>query len=92
MLSDLYRTRCGGDADTERLGYDALINRLKGQGCLLDHDVIVAKMKIISTRRNKAIHGRRETLEIPTKDEANAIIHLTTDVLQKIAARGNSKD
>jgi hypothetical protein len=84
ILGALYRKVCGGDADRERLGIDAICNRLQQQGYDFKKDAIRSKMDLIAAQRNKAVHG---AIVIPTKEEAMGIPSLTKDVMQKAARR-----
>jgi hypothetical protein len=87
ILAGLYASVCGGDADEENLGIDAICNRLKKHGYDLKKDALQSMMDVISCQRNKAVHG---SIIIPTSAEAKGVVLLTKDVMQKAASRRDS--
>ena len=82
-LSALYMKVSGKNPDEEKLGPDALVNRLKNAGYEF-HSATKNQMAVISTHRHKAIHG---SIVIPTRDEARGVISLTKDVMLKAASK-----
>lgn len=81
VLTALYTQITGGDADKEKLGADALINRLKKAGYPFK-GTLKEQLSIVKVHRNKAVHG---SVVIPTVDEARGILSLARDILQKSA-------
>lgn len=77
-LSALYEKIYFHSLRDDKIGYDALINKLKNNG--YDFKTLKEHLVIISKHRNKAIHGY---VVIPTCDEARAVISLTKDALIK---------
>lgn len=82
VLTALYAQITGGDADQEKLGADALINRLKNAGYPFK-GTVREQMGIVKAHRNKAVHG---SVISPTTDEARGILSLARDVLRKSSA------
>lgn len=81
VLSALYAKVTGNDADKEKLGADALINRLKKSGYPFK-GTLKEQLGIVKVHRNKAVHG---SVIVPTIDEARGVLSLARDVLQKSA-------
>lgn len=69
------------DENKDKLGINAIINRLKKCGYNLSS--VEKQLEIIAERRNKAIHGN---LIIPSSDEAQGVICFTRDVLRKVTS------
>lgn len=82
-VSSLYIRVFGKSPDDEKLGFDAILNRLKKSGYQF-HDGTKSQMQVISAHRNKAIHG---TIMVPTRDEARGVIFLTKDVMIKATSK-----
>ena len=83
VLTALYTKVTGGDADAEKLGGDAIANRLKKAGYAFK-GTIREQMEIVKAHRNKAVHG---SIIIPTVDEARGVLSLARDVLQKASSK-----
>lgn len=83
-LQSVYFEVFGKSPDDEKIGIDAIINRLKKNN--YDFNALRDQMSIIAKHRNKAIHG---SVIIPTRDEARGVISLTKDVLVKIVSRND---
>lgn len=82
IISSLYIKIFDIDPDAEKLGFDAMINKLKKQG--YDFSATKKHMAVIATHRNKAVHG---SIIVPTKDEARGVIYLTKDILIKAESK-----
>lgn len=81
VLNALYTEVTGGDADQEKLGADALINRFKKAGYPFK-GTLKEQLGIVKVHRNKAVHG---SVIVPTVDETRGVLSLARDVLQKSA-------
>ncbi len=82
VLAALYTKVTEGDADAEKLGADAIANRLRKEGYSFK-GTMKDQMGVIKVHRNKAVHG---SITIPTVDEARGVLSLTRDVLQKASS------
>lgn len=84
VLHSVYFDVVGKSPDDDKIGIDAIINKLKKNsyelGALRD------QMSVIAKHRNKAIHG---SVIIPTRDEARGVISFTKDVLVKIVSQND---
>lgn len=83
VLTALFIKVFNRNPDDEKLGFNAMVNRLKGAGYDF-HSATLDQMSVIAAHRNKAIHG---SIVIPTQDEARGVISLTKDVLNKTASK-----
>ena len=83
VLTALYSKVTGGDADAEKLGADAISNRLKKTGYAFK-GTMKEQLEIVKAHRNKAVHG---SIIIPTVDEARGVLSLARDVLQKASSK-----
>jgi hypothetical protein len=83
VLAALYTKVTGGDADAEKLGADAIANRLRKAGYSFK-GTMKNQMGIIKAHRNKAVHG---SIIIPTVDESRGVLSLARDVLQKASSK-----
>lgn len=83
VLSALYTKATGGDADAEKLGGDAIANRLKKSGYAFK-GTVKEQLEIVKAHRNKAVHG---SIIIPTVDESRGVLSLARDVLQKASSK-----
>lgn len=82
-LTSLYIKIFNKNPDDEKLGFNAILNRIKKAGYKF-HDATISQMEVISVHRNKAVHG---TIIIPTRDEARGVISLTKDVMIKVTSK-----
>ena len=80
--------------DGERLGLDAILNRLKRSGFLADDDVVRQSMTLLKSYRNTAVHpgwtvAREEleraivTIRLPTRDDAETMQRLVRNVITR---------
>jgi|LSQX01.3.fsa_nt_gb hypothetical protein len=83
VLAALYARVTGGDADAEKLGADAIANRLRKAGYVFK-GTMKEQLEIVKAHRNKAVHG---SIIIPTVDEARGVLSLARDVLQKASSK-----
>lgn len=83
VLAALYARATGGDADAEKLGSDAIANRLRKAGYVF-MGTMKEQLEIVKAHRNKAVHG---SIIIPTVDEARGVLSLARDVLQKALSK-----
>jgi|GEM_PF-3972675 len=83
VLAALYARVTGRDADAEKLGGDAIANRLRKAGYVFK-GTMKEQLEIVKAHRNKAVHG---SIIIPTIDEARGVLSLARDVLQKASSK-----
>lgn len=83
VLNSLFVKIFDKNPDEEKLGFNAMLNRLKKKEGY-EFGELEKQMSLISAHRNKAIHG---SITIPTQDEARGIISLTKDILLKVASK-----